>query len=72
MVNDQGQVKCSIYQSSSQYSGIRCSISYLYKLARVPQPQEMIREMSTFMSGMDRTILCAKQKLGLKITEGKR
>ena len=72
MVNSDGQVKCSIYQSPSQYSGIRSSISYLYKLARVPQPEELSREMSTFISGMERTITCAKHKLGLKITEGKK
>ena len=52
MVNDQGQVKCSVYQSSSQYSGIRSCIVYLYRFAGVAQPEEMSREMSSFMAGM--------------------
>lgn len=72
MVNNIGKVKCSVYQSKSQYNGIRSSIAYLYTLARVQQPQVMQKEISTFLKGMDRTIRAAKEKLGLKISEGKK
>ena len=72
MVNNDGKVKCMVYQSASQYSGIRSAIAYLYKLARVPVPEDMTREIAMFLSGMERTISSAKQKLGLKISEGKK
>lgn len=72
MMNDRDQVRCSIYQSSAQYSGIRSAIAYLYKLARVQMPLEMASEMSTYLAGMDRTIRTAKEKLGLKLSEGKK
>ena len=72
MVDDNGKVRCAVYQSKSQYNGIRSSIAYLYTLARVQQPAEIQKEISTFLKGMDRTIRAAKEKLGLKITEGKK
>ena len=54
MVDDKGKVMCAVYQSKSQYNGIRSSIAYLYTLARVQQPAEIQKEISTFLKGMDR------------------
>ncbi|KAL7524807.1 hypothetical protein ACHAXR_003117, partial [Thalassiosira sp. AJA248-18] len=72
MVNNEGKVKCLVYQSGSQYSGTRSALAYLYKLACVPTPEKMAREVAKFLQGMERCILSAKQKLGLKISEGKK
>ncbi|KAL7527694.1 hypothetical protein ACHAXR_003680, partial [Thalassiosira sp. AJA248-18] len=69
MVNEKGKVECQVYQSKSQYNGIRSSLAYLYTLARVPK---FTKELSTYLKGMDRSILSSKQKLGLKISEGKK
>lgn len=71
-VNEEGFVKCLVHQSSSQYSGIRSGISYVYKLANLPFPTELSRNLSKYISGIDRTIVKAKEKLGLSITEGKK
>jgi len=65
------KVRLQIYQSTSTISAIRSSVGYMYKLARVEQPQKMQSEMSLFVNGMKRNEAAAKQHLGLKITEGK-
>ncbi|KAL7550473.1 LOW QUALITY PROTEIN: hypothetical protein ACHAWF_014863 [Thalassiosira exigua] len=66
-----GRVRLEVYQSESQFSGIRSAIGYVYKSARVPMPDEMANEMSIFINGLKRTIAAAKDHLGLKISEGK-
>ena len=66
-----GKVRLVIYQSTSQYSAIRSSIAYLFKLAGVERPSKYVADMAKFMGGMKRIVQAAKQHLGLKITEGK-
>ena len=44
----------------------------MYKLARVEQTEEMQKDMSLFVNGVERSESAAKQHLGLKITEGKK
>ncbi len=65
-----GKVRLQIYRSTSTISAIRSAISYMFKLARVDQPQDMQNELS-FVNGMEGNESAAKQHLGLKITEGK-
>lgn len=66
-----GKVRLQIYQSGSQFSAIRSAIGYVYKSARVSQPEEMTKELGLFIKGMSRVIAAAKNHLGLKIIEGK-
>ena len=60
------------FQSKSQYNGIRSALAYLFTLARVQQPTTLTDEMSTFLKGLDRTIVYEKEKLGLKLIAGKK
>ena len=71
MVDIKGKVKCMVHQSSSQYEIIKIAINRVYILARVQTPERMKRELSTFIVGMEITVLAEKQMLGLKISEGK-
>ena len=52
-------------QSKSQYNGIRSALAYLFTLARVQAPTTLTRELSTFLKGMDRTIIYKKEKLAV-------
>ena len=63
------KVRVKVYQSYSQYSGIRNAIAYVYTMARVPMPFQS--ELCLYLKGAARYIAAAKQHLGLKITEGK-
>ena len=65
------KVKVEVYQSESQFSGIRSAIAYVYKAARVAMPDDMSRELSLFIEGMKRIETAAKRHLGLKIQKGK-
>ena len=56
----EGKVRLQIYQSNSQFSGIRSGVAYVYKSARVPQPSEMSKELSLFINGMKRTTAFSK------------
>ena len=59
-------------QSKSQYNGIRSALAYLFTLARVQlqAPTTLTRELSTFLKGMDRTIIYKKEKLAVCIRAG--
>lgn len=65
MINDEGKVKCTVYQSLSHFCSIWYSIVYLYKIARVPLPEDMSSEMTMFLRDMDRIIRNTKENLGL-------
>ena len=71
MVDSNGKVKCMVHQSSYQYGGIRSAINHVYIFAIVQMPEIMKRELSTFISGIDRKLIVEKQMLGFKIPEGK-
>lgn len=71
-VDEDGMVKIYTHQSSSQYSGIRSGIAYLYKLACIKMPEEISSRLSKYIAGMDRTILIEKEQLGLSLSEGKK
>ena len=66
-----GKVRLQIYQKTGTISAIRSSVGYMFKLARVDQPEKLQKEMSVFVNGMKRNEKAAKQHLGLKISEGK-
>lgn len=72
MVTDSGQIMCSVYRSSLQYSGVRSAIAYLYKLARVLMPIEMQKELSTFFIMNEPYNPNSKRKLGLKMSHGRK
>lgn len=57
-------------QSKSQYNGIRSALAYLFTLARVQAPTTLTRELSTFLKGMDRTIIYKKEILAVCISAG--
>lgn len=71
-VDENGMVKIYTHQSSSQYSGIRSGIAYLYKLACIKMPDDLSSRLSKYIAGMDRTILTEKEQLGLSLSEGKK
>ena len=41
-----------IYQSNGTFSAIRSAISYAYKSVRVVMPDDMSKELSLFINGM--------------------
>ena len=57
MVESNGRVKCMVHQSRSQYEGIRSTINRVYILARVQIPEITKREISTFIAGIERTLV---------------
>ena len=57
MVDINVKLKCMVHQSSSQYGGIRIAINHVYILARVQIPEWMKIELSTFIEGMERTVI---------------
>ena len=57
MVDSNGKLNCMVYQSSYQYGGIRSGINHVYILARVQIPETMKRELSTFITVMERTVI---------------
>jgi len=63
------KVRVKVFQSESQYSGIRCALAYVYTSARVTMP--FASELGIYIKGVGRYIAAAKQHLGLKLTEGK-
>lgn len=66
-----GEVQVTTMQSKSQYNGIRSALAYLFTLARVQAPTTLLtRELSTFLKGMDRTIIYKKEKLAVCIRAG--
>ena len=67
-----GRVLVNTQQSQSQYDGIRSAVVSLYKLTHVQIPEEFSREMTGYIAGLQRTGLDEKQKLGLKLREGKK
>ena len=71
MVDINAKVKCMVHQSSSQYGGIRSAINHVYILARVQMPERMKSELSTFIVGIERTVIAEKKMIGFKISEGK-
>ena len=64
------KVRVKVYQSFSQYSGIRNAIAWVYTLTRVGE-MPFKSELRLYLKGAARYIAAAKQHLGLKITEGK-
>ena len=72
MVDSNRKVRCMVHQSSSKYGGIRSAINHVYTLDRVQIPEIMKRELSTFIAGMERTVISDKHMLGLKIPKGKK
>ena len=62
-------VSVKVYQSDSQYSGIRSATAFIYTSARVDMP--FASELGIYLKGIGRYIAAAKQHLGLKLTEGK-
>ena len=71
MVNSNVKVKCMVHQSIYQYGGIRSAINHVYILARVQITERMKRELSTFIVGMEITVIAEKYMLGFKKIEGK-
>ena len=71
MVDSNGKVKCMVHQSSSQCGGIRRAINHVNILARVQIPKIIKRELSTFIAGIEITVISEKQVLGLKIPKVK-
>ena len=69
MIVGKDKVRVKVYQSESQYSGIRNALAYVYTSARVPMPFRS--ELGIYLKGVGRYIAAAKQHLGLKLTEGK-
>ena len=59
-----GKVRVQVYRSISLFNSIRSAISFVYKRARVPQPEDMSNELRIFISGMKQTVE-AKKYLGL-------
>ena len=57
MVDSNEKVECIVNQSSYQYGGTRSTINHVYILARVKMPKIMKRELSTFIAGMERTVI---------------
>ena len=72
MVDSNGKVKFMVHQSSYQYGGIRSGINHVYILARVRITERMKIELSTFVAGMERTVIAEKQMLGINSYEGKK
>ncbi len=64
-----GKMRVKVFQSESQYSGIRSALAYVYTTARVSMP--FASELGIYIKGVSRYIAAAKQHLGLKLTEGK-
>ena len=60
-----------VFQNVSTVSAVRSAVAYMYKRARIDQPEAMKNEMSLFVNGMKRCEKGAKTHIGLKITEGK-
>ena len=71
MVESNGNVKCTVHQSSYQYRGIRSATNHVYILASVQMPEITKRELSTFIAGMERKVISETQMLGIKCFEGK-
>ena len=71
MVDSYGKVKCMLHQSSSQYGCIRSATDHVYILERVQMLERMRIELSTFIVGMNKTVIVEKQMLGLKFSEVK-
>lgn len=67
-----GKVLVSTQQSQSQYDGIRSAVVSLYKLTHIQIPNEFSREMTGYIAGLQQTGIEEKQKLGLKLSEGKK
>ena len=57
MVDSNGKVKCMFHQSSSQYGSIIIAINRIYIFSRVKIPEGMKRELSIFITLMDRTLI---------------
>ena len=57
IVYSNGKVKCMFHQSSYQYEGIRSAINHVYIFSRVQMPEIMKRELSTFIAGMEKTVI---------------
>ena len=66
MVDSNLKVKCMVHQSSSQYRGIRSAINYVYNLVRVKMTERIKKQISTFIVGLERTVIAEKQMLGIK------
>ena len=60
-----------VHQSSYRYGGIKSAINHVYILARVQMPEIMKRELTTFIAGMERTVIAEKKMLGINISEEK-
>ena len=60
-----------VHRSSSWFGVIINAINHVYILKRVQMPEIIKRDLSTFILGMDRTVIVEKQMLGLKFSEGK-
>lgn len=71
-VDSVGCVKLQVHQSASQYSGIRSAVMFLFRSARIEPPNELRSQLSTYIAGLERTILKEKEKLGLSLLEGKK
>ena len=72
MVDSNGKVKSMVHHSSSQYGGIRIVINRVYIFIRAQMLETMKREISTFIAGMERTVIAEKQICSLKFYEGKK
>ena len=71
MVDSNVKVKCMVHQSSSRYGGNRRAINRVYILTRVQMTEIMKKELSTFIVGMERTVIAEKQMLGINIYDKK-
>ena len=70
--DENGQVRVSIRQEVSTYSGIRSAVAFLYREAAVKMDESMNASLSLYIKGSLRMNLLAKQTMGLKLSEGKK
>ena len=60
MVDSNKNVKCMVHQPSSQFGGIISAIINVYIMARVQMLERMKIELSTFIAGMEITVIAEK------------
>ena len=60
MQTTSGKVRVRVYRSISLFNSIRSAISFVYKRARVPQPEDMSNELNMFISGMKQSVEAKK------------
>ena len=59
------------YLEKSTYGGIQSSLGHLFRMSGKQMSKMMAREMSQFMSGIQRTVVSEKISEGGSINEGK-